>query len=245
MDEQIVQKEGAVSEGAVSVEGIKPAEELKTPEPLTEARVAQLIADGVKAKSAEIERHFQSVSDKRVGQAEYRAKQAETRHEAVMASYKTLNPAMADKLRLADLEAKARFDANLEEEEGKRQQLDAFDQSFNQDILQHIEALGVDPTDKRIDWATGARDYTEKWRKILASVATISREGLVKKKEDSAKEKETLVKEITAKVRKDLGYDSADTFVSSGGGSGELGSLLSGKNPGQARKELDKYIKGA
>ena len=238
MDEQIVPKEGAVLEGAASE--VKPAET-----PISREEIAQLIADGVKDKSVEIERHFQSLSDKRVSQAEYRAKQAEARHEAVMTSYKTLNPAMADKLRLADLDAKAKFDADLEAEKEERQVREAFTQSFTDGITEHIKNLEVDPTDKRIDWATDTNDYVLKQRRILASVSKISKGDLVKKNEDSVKERETLTKEITAKLRKELGLDSTDAFVSSGGGSGELGSLLSGKTPGQAKKELDKYIKGA
>ena len=215
MDEQIVPKEGAVSEEAVSEEAVKPAET-----PISREEIAKLIADGVKDKSVEIERHFQSLSDKRVSQAEYRAKQAEARHEAVMTSYKTLNPAMADKLRLADLDAKAKFDADLEAEKEERQVREAFTQSFTDGITEHIKNLEVDPTDKRIDWATDTNDYVLKQRRILASVSKISKGDLVKKNEDSVKERETLTKEITAKLRKELGLDSTDAFVSSGGSGG-------------------------
>ena len=247
-DEQIVQKEGAVlevkAEGAVSEEAGKPAE-VKPPEPFIDERTAQLIADTIRDKSVEIERRFQSISDKRVGQAEFRARQAEARHQAMTATLRGMNPVQADKLRLADYQAQENFIAAMEQERELEKAKELFKQSFNESVTEHIKGLGIDPSDKQIDWAKDTDDYVEKQRRILASVARISKEGLMTKKEDSAKERVTLVNEIEARVRKGLGYDSADTFVSSGGGSGELGSLLSGKTPGQAKKELDKYIKGA
>ena len=202
-DEAIIQKEGAVSEGAVSVP------EKGVEQPLTEERVAQLIADAVKGKSGEIERHFQSVSDKRVAQAEFRARQAEARHAAMASTLKGMRPEQVDKLRLADLDARDRFNAALEEEERQRQAVTTFDQSFNESITEHIKSLDIDPTDKRIDWAKDSSDYVEKQRRILASTAKISKENLPKKMSE-------IEKGIEARLRKELGLDSVDTGASSG-----------------------------
>ena len=206
-DEAIVQKEGAVSEGAVSKE--VPEAPKGAEQPLTEERVAQLIADAVKGKSGEIERYFQSKADVKVAQAEYRARQAEARHAAMASTLKGLRPEQVDKLRLADLDAQARFNAALEEEERQRQVTTTFDQSFNESITEHIKSLDIDPTDKRIDWAKDSSDYVEKQRRILASAAKISKENLPRKMLE-------MEQAIAARLRKSIGWDSVDTGASSG-----------------------------
>lgn len=205
-DQKIV--EGAVLQGAVSKEAKAP-EGVKPPEPLSEERVAQIVAEMVTKERGEIERHFQSITDKRVAAAERKAAAAESRNEAVRKAYIQQNPAMAEKLKLADYEAQERFNTASEAEEQQKRELSDFDQSFSTTMTEHITGLGIDPKDTRIDWANDAENYTVKQKRILASVSKIGKESLKQREE-------TMAKDIEARLRKDLGIDSVDKTVSSG-----------------------------
>ena len=205
-----------VSQPVVTTPVVVPA-----PEPLTEAKVQQMIADAT-AKAVEAakevgRRELQSQQDRNraeVARAERRARLAETTLQATQESLNRLDPDAAKDVELARLRAREQGQVVMEQEDvaGKAQQ--EFHQQFVEGLNQFITGLGVDPKDPRIDWGTNAPNYLEAQKRVLNSVSTIQKEKL--QTIQSGLEKRLADLEKKAKGEADIEANSVDTTNPSG-----------------------------
>ena len=239
------EKKGTSSEtgDASQKEGSQEKKEQK-PE-LTEAKVAEMLATEVE----KITTHFQSVSDKAIATANREARDARKKVGAAEASRVAMretfikqNPKAKQSIDLADSQARLNYyDTQAREDETRRGE-EAHAQQFYGTLRDDIKSRGIDPDDKRIDWAEGDNSYTA-MKKVLSSVAKIEKD---EKATWQTKMEQTMNDKFT-QLRKDAGLDSADTTTSSGAGygAGGLKDVIGGaKDTREAHQKLQEFIKG-
>ena len=203
-------KEGAVSEGTVSEETPK-ADEL-------DPKIAEMIADKVKAGVKEASEHFQAIADrdirshkKRADRAVGQARDSRANVAAMRTAYRGAG-ASGQAVRLADQDFRDNQFAQQEQEETQREQLEKFTEDFEANAKSLIEQFGIDPKDERINWGEDSSDFLQRQKLILTSVAKIteSNQGAFKEK------LEKQLEDQNRQTRKDLGLDSADSSIPTG-----------------------------
>lgn len=190
-------------------EGTIPPEPEVQPEPLTEAKIREIITDATK----EAKREIQSVKDK--ARAEVEAAQGRAGlAEDTLAGLEKEGIVDSETTELNRLRARDKHYQTREAQAYQRQQMEVFAKNFRANMNQFITEMGVDPDDKRIDWGDDVRDYLSKQQRILASVGKIgkeTKEGFEKRVKQEAEDK-------VARDRKEAGIDSVDTSASLGAG---------------------------
>jgi hypothetical protein len=150
---------GAVPEGTVSVaEATKPD-------------IAKMVEDAVAARLEPLKRGFQSEKDRAIAAAQRQADSARIRAERLEQELATADPDKARDYKLRSLEERVANDA-------AEKQAAEFDAAFRANVNESVTALGVDPSDKRIDWADDAPDYFTKQKRIFASAAKLQKESI-------------------------------------------------------------------
>lgn len=177
----------------VPVEPAPPVEPVSTPTtpvveptPLTteqEAKVTQMIADATAKAVTEAKdlgkRELQSSQDKNraeVAKAERRARLAEGTLGATHTQLQTLDPEAAKEMELAQLRAEKAGRLTLDQEATLAQQQEVQGKALQDSLTAHLAALGIDPNDKRIDWAGDSANYVQGRSRFDVSVAQIVKE---------------------------------------------------------------------
>ena len=227
MTEDTVIKEPVLDEKPVSGDEPK-GDEPKGDEPkgdetkveLTEERVQQLIAEATTTAVAKAEeagrRNLQSEQD-RNRNTDRRAKFAESKASAYETSFKGLDEDTQRDIELARLREESKFNQSTAQEETQKQQQAAYYQQMNDSLSEEVRSWGIEPDDKRIDFASDAPDYFTGRKRFSDSLQKIVRENQKKTEEKQGQD----FKDLESKLRKDLGIDSVDTTA---GGSGESDS---------------------
>jgi len=213
MDEEKNVQDGTVSEdsGTESTEtGTQETdsgtEQQPQPQPLTEERIHQIIAEQTDLARREI----QSVKDKarsEVEAAQRRARLAETESAGYRSSFSGLDEETQRDVELRQLRGEKQYYQGLEVEEAQRRQFQQAIDTFHAQTNQFVTDLGIDPSDKRIDWGSHDEPLLQKQQRILASVAKIQKED---RKLSEGKLKEEL-EDFKKGIRKELNLDSVDT----------------------------------
>lgn len=208
-DEKVVQS-GAVSEETVSKEeAVPPKGEIPPqPLPLTEERLQQILTQERQKFAEERERIKQSSRDaleytrKEVDTALSRARFAEQTSADLTRDFGELNPEQAETIKTkAQLKAYQLRDV----EETQAKQLAVSREVFFEGMAQSVTTLGIDPYDKRIDWAQDAPNPQVASQRILDSVARIQKED-GKKATDKLEQR---LKDLETKSNKEI--DSVNT----------------------------------
>ncbi len=180
--DQVVQSQEPVSQEQVQP---KPAETKPAEQPLTAEAIQKMIEEATtKAVAAAKDigrRELQSEQDRNRAEAlraQRRAQLAESTLGAARIHLQGVDPEAAKELELAELRAKEQGRTVQEQEEAAAEQQKQFHQQFNSNLNQFITGLGVDPTDKRIDWAGDAPNYLVAQQRILESVSKIQKENI-------------------------------------------------------------------
>lgn len=213
-DVENVQKEGAVSTETVSntdlAGAVAPDAKTSQEQSLTPEAVAKMIQDAVAPIKDQASRDIQSLKDKsrtEIEKANRKAEVAENTLNQARAKLRETNPEVVAELEAAELKETVRHYQSRDAEEQTQQQFAQFDQTFKANVNRFVTKLGLDPSDTRIDWGDDAKDYLDKQSRILESVTAIQKAE--NKKADEKRSQE--VKDIEARLRKDLGLDSVDT----------------------------------
>ncbi len=223
MDEINVQPEGVASEGAISKSGetsdkgetSKQGEVSKGTEPQKEAEKSQLLTPEQvneiirKALIEERPKIYQSVADKLRHESDTAIRRAQVA-EGTLTNFRgrlgELDPEMSKDLELAEYKARAKAEQVAAAEEAKAREQGTFIQTFNKQTEEHLAELGIDLDDKRLDLALDASPL-ERRERIDKSIRKI-----IKANAKTAEEKQSqVIKDVEAKIRKDLGLDSVDT----------------------------------
>lgn len=213
-DEKVVPTGESSEEGEASKEGAgKETEQQTQPQPLTEERIKQIVAEETTRATEVAKREIQSIKDKARREVEDAQARAGLAEDTLAGLEKDTDPEAAE---LARLRASDKYHRTMGAAQVQRQQAEAFDKSFQDNINQFITQMGVDPNDKRIDRGDDAKDYLSKQQRILTSVSKIQQEnqaGTQKKLEGDLAQRQ---KDFEGKIRKDLGLDTEETGVSPG-----------------------------
>jgi len=180
----------ALTEKAVSPIGetTKTAETLgnveqEEPKSLTKEDVQQMIAEATKQAVAEAKdagrRELQGQQDRNKREIEKAVRRAE-RAEGVLSTaqkrFEETDPDVAKDLELERLRQDQQSRLTFEQEEEVRQRQENYTKTLNDSLYAHLQALGIDPNDKRIDWAEDSPDYISGRAKFDASVTKIIKE---------------------------------------------------------------------
>lgn len=219
MTEEKVPQTDVVPEGTPLPEGEKlpGGEKPPEPQPLTEEKVQQMIAESSQLAEQQGEekgrRWMQSKKNGEVTDALRRAKLAEDELAGVSAGLGDLDDDAKARLELARYRSRDQHYQKWEQEEAQRRQFRETYDAFNANMNQFIAEVGLDPNDKRIDWGDESEPLLAKQQRILGVVGKLQKEK-EKESKDSVSQQ---VKDAEAKIRKDLGLDSVDTSASAGG----------------------------
>lgn len=212
-DEKDVQKdevpEGTESQEAKPEEGEKPPEEKAEPQYLTKEQVQEMLAD-------EREKGRQSARDISRSQIE------RTRSSGNIADDYDQSLGGIDPEQRARIKAEAKL-KGFEREKRETAQSQIMEQAmkdFEGSLTELITGLGLNPDDKRLDWARDLPPNTPGYfntrqGKIFKSIASIQKEE-VKVADDK---RSTEMKDLEDRLRKEFSGDSVDTSAS-GGASG-------------------------
>lgn len=218
MDDDKVQTDAASQAGAGLQE--PPKGDAQT-QPLTEEvlnqRVDEAVAKALAAQTELAKREIQSIKDKsklEVAQASKKANISAQTLSHVKGALKDADPDTLQALEIAELKSTVAGHQSLEQDEYLRQKAAEFDSKFQGSVTHHLNELGIDPNDKRIDWAEDASDYLEKRARIDASIRTIVKQNAT----DAEAALDKKLKEELAKMRQELGLDSVDTGSAAGAG---------------------------
>ena len=198
---------GEVSEGIISP--VEPSQ----PKPLTQEQIQQMLNEHTEV----LRRQLQSEKDKAIAEvrreAEKRIRRAEIENATIKSSLKQYDPETGDinqTLELAELRSRDTFHRDYEQQEKARQDAESFNSAFQESLTSLLTEMGVDPNDKRIDWAQNATTYLDMRKRFDKSVAKIQ-------KEERSKVRDTIKEELLQEIRKEMGLDTHDKGASKGG----------------------------
>ncbi len=259
VEEQKVSSEPTSTVEPVSPVGVTPPGVVTppSPQPLTteqEARIQQLI-DEATVKAVEQgktfgRREMQGIKDKEVGEISRKLRLAEGRAKTYEDSFSGLDDETRQGIELKAAKGQVQYYQSAEQEERARQAQEAYIQRLNESLVSHLESLGVDKDDKRVDWATDAPDYLQGRSKFDASVAKILKEREKQKEVDLETKMNNKFKEMDLAWRKERGLDSVDTSLSGGGSfdgiptdASKLGAFVEGLSQEDYEKNYAARIK--
>jgi len=211
--------ENVVKEGGVSEEGTPSVEPNLEAQAQIDTLIQQKVAEAMSQATEQAKRELQSIKDKsraEIETAARRARLAEGTLGAVKTQLQGIDPDMAKEIELAELRAKEQGRSTLEQEEAAVRGQAEFHQKFLDNLSEVVTSMGIDPSDKRIDWAQDAPDYLIAQRRVLDSAQKIQKEVLQAK--ESVMEKR--LKDLEAKVgQANIEVNSDSTAASEGAGS--------------------------
>ncbi len=220
-----VQNTGQVSPTEPVPPVVKPSEEGVKQQPVAlspeqEQRVQQLIAEAT-AKAVEQakelgKRELQSQQDRNraeIARAQGRAKLAESSLGAVKTHLQQIDPEAAKEMELAEYRTKEKERATIEQEEAVRAYQMEVVNRFHAQMSQFVTNLGIDPNDKRLDWAADAPDLLTAQQRILDSASKIQKEN-VQTMQNSLEKR---LKEVESKIgQANIEANSVETTTSPG-----------------------------
>jgi len=204
--QEIVQPTEPVS----PVEPVSP-EVVAPPEPSPEEKMAALIEQKVSeaiaeataqavAKAKELgRRELQSQQDHNRAEVETairRAKIAESTSNVARQRLQESDPEAAKEIELSELRMREANRAAFDQGEAQRRQQETLGVALQNSLTAHLETLGIDPKDKRIDWAVDSSDYVQGRSRFDASVAKIVKE----ERQTMQNSLETRLKDLEAKL---------------------------------------------
>ena len=152
-----------------------------SPEERMAALVEQKVAEAIARSTEAAKREIQSTKDRataEVNAALRRASLAESTLGEARTHLQDVDPEVAKEMELVELRSREKGRKAMEQEEAMRQQQIAFHEQFHSNLTQFITGLGVDPSDKRIDWGSDSPNYLEAQRRVLDSVSKIQKENI-------------------------------------------------------------------
>ncbi len=188
-DEQkiVPQEQASTTEQVSTTTTETKKEETKVePQPLTKEAIEQMIAEATAKAVNEAKevgkRELQSAQDRNraeLAKQERREKLAERGRDAAQTHLRSVDPDAADKAELAALRAERDGQTSVEQEEQMAQyKAEAF-RKFDGQMTQFVTNLGIDPKDKRLDWAEDeTNELLVRQQRILDSAAKIQKDNI-------------------------------------------------------------------
>lgn len=229
MTQESVNQEPVSTTEPVSTEGEKPPEtettekEQSQEQPFSKAQEIELklmIANATAlAEKQGVEtgrRQMQGIKDKEVAEAQREARFAQGRAKSYETQFQGLDDETKRDFETARLRGENQFYQQQQQDEVSRQQQEAYTRRIGDSLNAHLEMLGIDPNDKRVDWAQDESDPIAGRAKFDASVAKIVKENAVKEAKDLETRLIAKMEADNLKNRIDMGLESHDTSTSAG-----------------------------
>lgn len=180
-EEQVVSStEQTSTTETASTEGEKSQEGDATPQPLTEEKVQQMIAEATAKAVGEAKdagrKELQSQQDRNIAalsKADRRAKTAEGTLGSAGVLLKESDPEAFKDLQIEELTARVKEHTTLDQEQEAQNQQTAYGQALHDSLIAHLDALGIDSKDERLDWAADATGLVQGRSRFDSSIAKI------------------------------------------------------------------------
>ncbi len=188
------------------------------PQPLTEDRIKQLIAEATQKAIEEGKglgkREMQSIKDREVAEVSRKLRLTEMERDSLQSGLSEVDEETRTKVELSRYKMRDQFLQRQAQEETQKEALAKTYEDFSNNMFQYLSDIGVDPKDKRIEWGENSESLLVKQQRILSQAGKIQKE-VAKAEKDSVK---TRLDAEIAKARKELGLDSVDNSQSLGSG---------------------------
>lgn len=188
-----------------------PAVQPTATQPSQDDVIAKKIDEAVAKVRAELEssqRQIQSAKDRAIAELERERRTrmvSESTLNTLRSRVKETDPDFEKDLRLAEYEAREKANQQaLVAEQARHQQTQLLTDFYNT-LSEHVKEVGLDPSDKRLDYGNEGDTLFQRQQKFLKSLAKAQNETLTQAR-----------KEYEAKLRKDAGIDSVDTAAPTG-----------------------------
>jgi len=215
---ELVSKEEQVLETTETTEKVDGKVE---PQPLTEERVLQMLAERESQAKEAGRREMQGIKDREVAEARRIARLAEGRVKSYETSFNSLDDETRERAELARYREQDKIYQSQAQEEVVRQREESLARQGEEALIEEIKAFGINPDDTRIDYAKDITSdvpnfYVEGRRRFASSLSKIL-------SEDRKVAESELEKRLTAKIEEtitqkalDAGLESHDASDSSG-----------------------------
>lgn len=188
--------------------------------PLTKDEVKALIAEATQKAIEEGKnlgkREMQAIKDREVADIKRKADLAEKRARVLDESFTDLDEDARARVEQRKTKSELDYYKTREQEEETRKTQDTYYEKLNQSLRDEVSGYGLDPNDKRIDYAKDAKDYFDgrkRFNDSVSKVLKVERENMEKTILQKAEEKN---KQFETELRKKYGLDSHDTTTPAG-----------------------------
>ena len=197
----------------------------ETPQPLTEERIQQLIAEATQKAIEQGKtlgrREMQGIKDREVADIKRRADLAERRSVAYERGLGELDEETRARLTQQRLQGENEYYKTREQEEEVRRQQEIYIQQLDQSLKDEVASLGIDPSDKRVDYASdvnipGLPGYFEGRKRFSESLTKILKAEKESADKTALDKAEARFKQLESEFRKQNGLDSQDTTAQTG-----------------------------
>lgn len=224
----------------------KTAASEQTPEQKMAAVIEQQVGTAVTAAVKEIKdlgrKELQSQQDKNK-RLEARAKTAESARDTAARKLTEVDPEAAKDAELTTLRDDKATRLTADQVEEARRVQTEYATKLTTSLNAHIEALGIDPKDERIDWANDAKDFIEGRTKFDASIAKIIKE----ERETMQEGFDDRLKAVESKIKgEETEANSVETATSTGvvaGSDAEFMKLMGDGTLPSNKENLARYDK--
>ena len=239
MPTENVNQEQVSVEELVSTTAETTEPERQTPQLLTEERVMQMLAER-EEKAKEIgRREMQAIKDKELREVSRRARLAEGRARSYEASFETLDEDSRKEVELARYREQDKIYRTQAQEESAGQVQEATLNRLKESLDEEVKGWGLDPSDKRIDYAEDAKDYFEGRSRFTASVRKIVTEQRKVAESELEKRLTAKIDETITQKTVDAGLESHDTSGGSGVSVGEDAFMKTMADPNHVTTQED------
>jgi len=221
MAEETNPQSGVTPEGETTkVETVQPEVKVETAETkapvLSEESIKKIIAEQFEGQMYRIKDSAKTTVRKELDEALRRAKLAEDKAKIYEGSFNDLDEDSREKLELRKLRAETQLYKTREQQEQAQRQQEEQRLKLEQSLKDEAESLGIDPTDKRLDYAHDAKDYFEGRKRYTESLSKIVKENRANLESTLKKEAEDRFRQFETDFRKKYNLDSQDTTTSAG-----------------------------
>lgn len=187
--------------------------ETAAPDP-TEAKIAAALEAFAQKQERELSRKIQSEADKRTAPLQKRLAEAESRARSLEGMIGTFpqipdaDPTVVNQLQNAQLQRQVGYYRQQQEVAARQEALENYKRQALEGLKSHIQSLGLDPEDTRIEYDLSQPDRDDFYRKAMASVAKVIREDSDKELPNKLQK---MLADAEAKARRETGVDTHET----------------------------------
>lgn len=195
---------------------VSQTEKPPEPAPLSREEVQKLIEQKSEEWKNIGKREMQAIKDREVAEVKRKADLAERRARSLDAGLSTLDEETRAKLEHTKTQGELDYYRSRDQQEEYAKQQEVYKAKLFQSLRDEVTAMGLNPDDKRIDFAQDSTDYFEGRKRFSESTSKILKAEKDAQEKTILSKAEERQKQLESEFRKKYGLDSHDTTSSAG-----------------------------